>query len=326
MNVSGPKVVGGTKDNPLRSRTVNVSPSAASTTPPRQPRRDNAFRYALTIPTLVALLLIIAFPLAFALYVSMHDYDLTKGGIGEYVGFANYARTLGNDVFATAAKNTLVLSVSVVVLELLVALGLSLLLNTPGLRFRNVYLAILLIPLLISPIAVGLIWRLLLHPDLGAINWALGLVGLPKQEWLSGSTTAMPTIVGVDVWHETSLMLVIILAGLTSLPRDPIEAASVDGANGWQTFWTVTLPLLMPVLLVAVLIRMIAAMKTYDLIYILTRGGPGSATETISYSIWKNAFTSLDMGRSAAASFLLLIVILALTVVLVRVMDVGRDV
>jgi multiple sugar transport system permease protein len=120
-------------------------------------------------------------------------------------------------------------------------------------------------------------------------------------------------------------MIVIILAGLTALPRDPIEAAAVDGANRWQAFWTVTLPLLMPVLLVAVLIRMIAAMKTYDLIYILTRGGPGSATETISYSIWKNAFTSLDMGRSAAASFLLLVVILALTVVLVRVMDVGRD-
>jgi multiple sugar transport system permease protein len=171
-----------------------------------------------------------------------------------------------------------------------------------------------------------MIWRLLLHPDLGAVSWVLGLFGMPKQEWLSGQTTAMPTVVGVDVWHETSLMIVIILAGLTALPRDPIEAAAVDGANAWQTFWTVTLPLLMPVLLVAILIRMISAMKTYDLIYILTRGGPGSSTETISYSIWKNAFTSLDMGRSAAASFLLLIAILVLTVILVRVMRAGEEV
>ena len=308
------------KDDPAHYRAVSTS-QAAMSSPLQRRRRDNAFRYGLAVPTLIALVLIIAFPLAFALFVSTHDYDLTKGGIGPFTGAANYARTLGDDVFATAAKNTLVLSVSVVVLELIVALGLSLLLNTPGLRFRNVYLAVLLIPLLISPIAVGLIWRLLLHPDLGAINWALGLLGLPMQEWLSGSTTAMPTIVGVDLWHETSLMLVIILAGLTALPRDPIEAASVDGANSWQTFWTVTLPLLMPVLLVAVLIRMIAAMKTYDLIYILTRGGPGSSTETISYSIWKNAFTSLDMGRSAAASFLLLIAILVLTVILVKVMN-----
>jgi multiple sugar transport system permease protein len=267
----------------------------------------------------------VAFPLAFALFVSTHDYDLTEGGIGDFTGIENYARTLKDEIFAIAARNTVVLSVSVVALEVVIALGLSLLLNQKGLRFRNLYLAILLIPLLVSPIAVGLIWRLLLHPDLGAVSWVLGWFGLPKQELLSGQATAMPTIIGVDVWHETSLMIVILLAGLTALPRDPIEAAAVDGANAWQTFWTVTLPLLTPVLLVAVLIRLIAAMKTYDLIYILTRGGPGSSTETISYSIWKNAFTSLDMGRSAAASFLLLLVILVLTMVLVRAMDAGKD-
>lgn len=286
---------------------------------------ETAFRFGMTIPTILALVLVVGFPLLFALYVSTHDYDLTEGGIGAFTGIENYARTVQDELFAIAVRNTVVLSVSVVVLEVIVALGLSLLLNTRGLRFRNVYLAILLIPLLISPIAVGLIWRLLLHPDLGAVSWALGLFGLPKQEWLSGQNTAMPTVIGVDVWHETSLMIVILLAGLTALPRDPIEAAAVDGASEWQTFWTVTLPLLTPVLLVAVLIRLIAAMKTYDLIYILTRGGPGSSTETISYSIWKNAFTSLDMGRSAAASFLLLAAILVLTVCLVRVMDVGRD-
>jgi multiple sugar transport system permease protein len=294
--------------------------------PAMQTRRrpvGGAFRYGMTLPTILALLLVVGFPLVFALFVSVHEYDLTEGGIGAYSGFENYARTLADELFAIAARNTVVLSISVVSLELLVALGLSLLLNQPGLRFRNIYLAILLIPLLISPIAVGMIWRLLLHPDFGAVSWMLGLVGLPKQEWLSGQSTAMPTIVGVDVWHETSLMIVIILAGLTALPRDPIEAAAVDGATPWQTFWTVTLPLLMPVLLVAILIRLIAAMKTYDLIYILTRGGPGSATETISYSIWKNAFTTLDMGRSAAASFMLLAAILALVALLVRVMDRG---
>jgi multiple sugar transport system permease protein len=286
---------------------------------------DRLFRYGMTLPTMLALLFVVAFPLAFALFVSVHEYDLTEGGIGAFTGAENYARTLGDELFATAARNTAVLSVSVVVLEIIIALGLSLLLNQPGLRFRNLYLAILLIPLLVSPIAVGLIWRLLLHPDLGAVNWVLGAIGLPKQEWLSGQATAMPTIIGVDVWHETSLMIVIILAGLTALPRDPIEAAAVDGATVWQTFWTIKLPLLTPVLLVAVLIRAIAAMKTYDLIYILTRGGPGSATETISYSIWKNAFTSLDMGRSAAASFLLLVVILLLTILLVRIMKSGQE-
>jgi multiple sugar transport system permease protein len=296
--------------------TTVAAPGAAT----RRRSSSGPFRWGMTLPTIVALLAVVAFPLFFALFVSVHNYDLTKGGIGAFTGFVNYAAILGNDLYQTAARNTVVYSVSVVVLELLVALGLSLLLNQPGLRFRGVYLAILLIPLLVSPVAVGLIWRLLLHPDLGALNWMLGLLGLPKQEWLGGQASAMPTVIGVDVWHETSLMIVIILAGLTALPRDPIEAAMVDGASRWQILRTVTLPLLAPVLVVAALIRMIAAFKTYDLIYILTRGGPGTATETISYTIWKQAFTSLEMGKAAAASFLLLVAILILTIILIRVM------
>ncbi len=309
---------------PSSSEAVADRPTTdlASGAQPRRPRPRPRlpFRQTMTAPMVLALVLVVAFPLGYALYVSVHDYDLTEGGIGGFVGLASYRATLGEALFATAARNTAVLAVSVVVLELLIALGLALLLNQPGLRCRSVYLAILLIPLLVSPIAVGLIWRLLLHPELGAVNWLLGAVGLPRQTWLGGQHTAMPTIIGVDVWHETSLMIVIILAGLTALPRDPLEAATVDGASAWQVLRTITLPLLTPVLLVAVLIRMIAAMKTYDLIYVLTRGGPGTATETITYSIWKAAFTTLDMGRAAAASFLLLLVILGLTVVLIRAM------
>jgi multiple sugar transport system permease protein len=319
-------------EQPIRPRAIDDLTGRAVTDQPARvgarPRRGPVampFKYAMTVPTVVALLLIVAFPLAYALYVSVHDYDLTEGGIGPSIGLENYRETLADALFVTAAKNTAVLAVSVVLLELVAALGLALLLNQPRLRFRNGYLAILLIPLLVSPIAVGLIWRLLLHPELGAVNWLFGTLGLPKQAWLGGRHTAMPTIVGVDVWHETSLMIVIILAGLAALPKDPMEAATVDGASAWQVLRMITLPLLAPVLLVAVLIRMIAAMKTYDLIYVLTRGGPGTATETISYSIWKAAFTTLEMGRAAAASFLLLLVILALTVVLVRAMRSGAE-
>lgn len=283
------------------------------------PKRLLPFRIWMILPTAVGLLAVVGFPVGYALYVSLHDYDLTEGGIGDFVRLGNFRAVLDMDVFVEAAENTVVLTVSVVSLELVIALGLALLLNQPKLRFRSVYLAILLIPLLVSPIAVGLIWRLLLHPDLGAVNWAFGQVGISGQEWLSRQDTAMPAVVGVDAWHETSLLLVILLAGLTALPREPMEAATVDGANRWQVLRTITLPLLAPVMLVAVLIRMIAAMKTYDLIYILTAGGPGGATETISFRIWKVGFTNLDMGRASAASVLLLLVILALTLVLIRV-------
>ncbi|MCA9861142.1 MAG: sugar ABC transporter permease [Thermomicrobiales bacterium] len=274
----------------------------------------------MVLPTMLMLLGVVGFPIGYALYVSLHEYDLTEGGIGPWSRIENFRDVLGMNVFIQAIQNTVVLTISVVVIELIVAFGLALLLNQPGLRFKNVYLCILLIPLLVSPIAVGLIWRLLLHPDLGAVNWVFDQVGLPAQEWLSRKSTAMPAVIGVDVWHETSLLLVVLLAGLASLPREPLEAARVDGANGFQILRTVTIPLMAPVILIASLIRMISAMKTYDLIYILTSGGPGGATETISFRIWKIGFTNLNMGQAAAASILLLIAIMALTLVLIRVM------
>jgi multiple sugar transport system permease protein len=285
-----------------------------------------SFRIWMVLPTIAALVAIVGFPLGYAVYVSAHEYDLTKGGIGSWVWLKNFRSVLDMDVFVKAARNTVVLTISVVLVELLVAFVLASLLNQPRLRFRNLYLGILLIPLLVSPIAVGLIWRLLLHPDLGAVNWVLRQLGISGQEWLSRTDTAMPAVVAVDAWHETSLVLVVLLAGLAALPRDPLEAALVDGASRIQVLRTITIPLMMPVILVAALIRMIAAMKTYDLIYILTSGGPGGATETVSFRIWKMGFTNLDMGRAAAASVLLLLSILGLTVVLIRVMRTGVDV
>jgi len=181
-------------------------------------------------------------------------------------------------------------------------------------------LLILLIPMLMPPITVGTIWRLLLHPELGIINYFLGLMGLPQPAWLGDPRLAMITIIIVDIWHETSFILLILLAGLTSLPDELYEAAMIDGANSSQQFRFITVPLMMPTILVAVLIRMIAALKTYDLVYILTRGGPGIATETISYYIYRVAFVFLDMGKSSAMSFLLLVVIILLTLVLMRIM------
>jgi multiple sugar transport system permease protein len=199
-----------------------------------------------------------------------------------------------------------------------------LLLNNKRLKGRDFYLLILLIPMLMPPITVGLIWRLLLHPELGIINYSLGLLSLPQPAWLGNPRLAMVTIIIVDIWHETSFILLILLAGLTSLPDELYEAAMIDGANSQQKLRFLTIPLMMPTILVATLIRLIAALKTYDLVYILTRGGPGISTETISYYIYRVAFVFLDMGTSAAMSFLLLVLIVILTLVLMRVMRAGE--
>lgn len=282
-------------------------------------RADRKLRIQLVIPAMIGIWLVVGFPLLYAFYVSLHDYILSRGGIKGY-NLGNYTQIFSDQLLVGATRNTLILTISVVVLEFLIGFGLALLLHNKRLKGRDFYLLILLIPMLMPPITVGTIWRLLLHPELGIINYFLGQLGLPQPAWLGDPRLAMITIIIVDIWHETSFILLILLAGLTSLPDELYEAAMIDGANSIQQFRFLTVPLMMPTILVAILIRMIAALKTYDLVYILTRGGPGIATETISYYIYRVAFVFLDMGKSAAMSFLLLVVIILLTLILMRVM------
>ncbi len=285
----------------------------------RFPIRDRRTAISLVTPAVIGIWLVVLFPLLYALFVSVHDYILSQGGLGA-LNFSNYINVFKDDLLISAAKNTVILTVSVVVLEISLGLGLAMLLNTKRLKWRNVYLLILLIPMMMPPITVGLIWRLLLHPELGIINYMLGTIGLPQPSWLGDPHLAMITIIIVDMWHETSFILLILLAGLMSLPDEIYEAATIDGTSRFQKFRFITIPLMMPTLLVATLIRLIAALKTYDLVYILTRGGPGVATETISYYIYRVAFVFLDMGQSSAMAFLLLVLIILLTLLLMRIM------
>jgi multiple sugar transport system permease protein len=280
-------------------------------------------RWRMLMPLFVALLLVDAFPLVYAGIASLQRFLLSGADLSRpFVGLDNYVAFLSSEAFINAAKNTLVLSISVVTIETLVAFSLAFLLTLPNLSFRSVYLLIVMVPLLLSPVAVGLSWRLILHPDLGVLNWVLGLIGLPKFAWLGDVNLALPTIIAVDIWHETSILILMFYAGLSALPHEPLEAAKVDGASGWQSLRHITVPLMVPIIVVAVLIRLVSAVKTYDLIYILTRGGPGTSTETISYLIWRTGLAGpLDIGQAAAGSIILLLVIVGLTVLLLRATD-----
>jgi len=284
------------------------------------PSHDRITAKKLVSPAIIGIWVVILFPLLYAFYVSIHDWILSQGNIGP-LNFSNYTTVLRDPLLVNSAKNTIILTISVVILEILLGFGLALLLNNRRIRFRNIYLFILLIPMLMPPITVGLIWRLLLHPDLGIINYMLGLINLPQPAWLANPILAMITIIIVDSWHETSFIILILLAGLTSMPDEIYEAAIIDGANALQKFQFITLPLMMPTLIVAAIIRMISALKTYDLVYILTRGGPGISTETISYYIYKVFFVALDLGKSSAMAFLLLFVIIFMTFILMKVMQ-----
>jgi multiple sugar transport system permease protein len=282
-------------------------------------RRDRQFGRQMAAPALSALLLVILFPIFFALYTSVFDYTLMHPLHDDFVGLAHYRSALGDTDFGDSLWVTLRFVAAVVILEFLLGFTIALMLNTVE-RGKNVYYLILLFPLLINPVVVGLIWRMFLHPVLGIVNYLLGLIGIGGVNWLGDPANAFWTVVLVDIWHQVSFMVILLLAGLSALPREPYEAARMEGASAIQTFIHITLPLMRPIIVVTLLIRLIFAVRTYDLIYIMTRGGPGQATDLVSYFIYRQAFVTLNIAQAAAMSVILLLIVLALTAWLHRYM------
>ncbi len=281
--------------------------------------RNWAFGWAMTGPGLGALFLIVLFPVLWALFTSLHEYTLINPSFDVFTGLENYAIALGKAEFRHTLGLTAFFVLAVVLLEFALGFLVALMLNRVE-RFKPIYYAILLCPLLMNPVIVGLIWRMFLHPSLGIVNYLLSVIGIEPVNWLGSTAVALWTLVMVDIWHQVSFMIVLLLAGLSALPREPYEAARVDGASAFRCFVHITLPLMRPVIMVTLLIRLIFAVKTYDLVYIMTRGGPGVATDLVSYYIYRTAFVSLNIGEASAMSAILLGIILLLTGYLHRYM------
>ncbi len=281
--------------------------------------RDRLFGAAMASPALAVILLVILFPILFTLYTSAFDFTLITPNHDTFVGFEHYRHAFSLPELGNAFRVTLAFVLAVVILEFLIGFAVALMLNAVQ-HGKPIYYAILLCPLLMNPVVVGLIWRMFLHPELGIVNYLLDVVGIPPVNWLGDPQMAFWTIVLVDIWHQVSFMIVLLLAGLSALPREPYEAARMEGAGTLQCFLHVTLPLMRPVIVVTVLIRLIFAVRTYDLIYIMTRGGPGQATDLVSYFIYRQAFVGLNIGQASAMAVLLLLVVLALTGYLQRYM------
>jgi multiple sugar transport system permease protein len=282
-------------------------------------RRDRRFGLLLTAPGLAALLIVVAFPLVFSIYTSFFDFTLISPTFDDFVNFENYQEALDDEYLVPALWTTFRFVIASVVIEFAIGLSVALALNATT-RFKNVYYLILLAPLLINPVVVGLLWRMLLHPDLGLVNYLIPVIGIRPVNWLGDATTAFWTVVLVDIWHQVSFMAILLLAGLASLPREPYEAARMDGASALSCFIHITLPLMRPVIIIAVLLRLIFAIKTFDIIFIMTKGGPGTATDLVSYFIYRAAFFGLDIGRASAMSVALLVLVLVLTTYLYRYM------
>jgi multiple sugar transport system permease protein len=271
--------------------------------------------YRFLAPLLGLLGLIVAYPIGYSLWLSFTNYSILRQGQTDFVGLRQYLDLPDNSDYVTALRNTLVFVALAVSLELVIGLALALALQRQRWA-RDVTRSFLLTPMFVTPIAVGLMFRFLLNQQLGAIPAILDRLHVSVDFF--GPGLALLTIVGIDVWQWTPFMLLLLLAGLESLPSQPFEAAKVDGASAWLTFRRVTLPLLRPVIAVAVLIRMLDAFKVFEYVFATTRGGPGTATETIQYQVYRTGFQFFRLGEAAAMAFVLVAIVIGIIVLLYR--------
>lgn len=270
-------------------------------------------------PTVFTLLCIVIFPLIFSLSLSLHDWNIFRQEGWQWRGLGNYADILFLDpYFRQSLKVTVFYLLGTVPLQFILGLAVALILYRITRKIIGFLRTTLIVPAIMTPIVVGIIWRLMYNPDLGMLNYLLSLIGLPPVNWTGMPMSALPSVMMADIWEWTPFMALILLAGLQALPREPYEAAVVDGASNWQSFRYITLPLLSPVMLVAILIRLMDSFKTFDLIFVLTQGGPGMSTETMNYYTYRYGFKFFHMGYASALSWLLVIIVTVISIILVR--------
>ena len=266
-------------------------------------------------PALAVLLALSIYPLLYSITISLQQE--TAGGVVWSLG--NFSRLFSDNFFLTAMVHTFIYAAAALSCEFLLGLGLALLLNSK-MRGRGLFRASLLVPMMLPAVVVGVVWRLMLNPDFGAINGTLRRFGINTESltWTASPKLAMLSVIAVDVWQWTPFVFLVLLAGLQAIPEEPYEAALIDGSSRWQTFWHVTLPLLKPSILIVLLLRTMDLLRVFDQIFILTEGGPGFATETISLYIYRTAFRFFDFGYAAAMSFVLLALTNAISVIYIK--------
>ena len=265
------------------------------------------------LPLLLVLGVIVAYPLGYSLWLSLQDFEIIRRNDVSFVGLEQYGDLLADEDYLTAMRNTFVFVAVAVSLELAIGLALALALRRQRL-VRNLTRSLLLTPMFVTPIAVGLMFRFLLNQQLGIIPRLLNGFGISIPFF--GPDLALLSLALIDVWQWTPFMLLLLLAGLESLPEQPFEAARVDGAGAWMTFTRVTLPLLGPVIVVAVLIRGLDALKVFEYVFAITQGGPGTTTVTIQYHVYREGFQFYRLSEAAAMSWTLVAVVMVIVVVL----------
>lgn len=279
------------------------------------------FHHGMVAPLVALFVGVVGFPLLYAAYLSVTDYKLTDRGTPALVGADNFVATFGDAAFWNAFGTTALYVAVAVGLELAVGLAIALALQKQRWA-KDLTRSMLLAPMFITPIAVGLTFRFLLNDQLGAIPAMLDTIGISYDFF--GPGKALFTLALIDVWQWTPFMVLLLLAGLESIPKEPLDAARVDGAGGLYVLRRVTLPLLAPVLVVAILLRSLDAMKVFEYVFATTRGGPGTETETLQYFIYQTGIQFFRLGSASSMAFVVLVLVLAVIVLAFRRMDKAR--
>jgi multiple sugar transport system permease protein len=303
------------KDQATIERSVAARPRA------HRALSDTALKRLFLWPTLGLLIAFNIFPLLYSLYTSFTEYSAISGKAPVWIGLQNYRDILGSDELWLYFRNTGRFALLSVSLQMLVGFGLALLLHK---KFRGSGLitTLILIPMMLSPVVVGVFWQVMYNPNYGIFNYLLGFASGRGPAWTTDRNVAMWSIVIVDVWMWSPFVMLLCLAGLSAIPDYLYEAAEIDRASAWYTFWRITLPQTAPLLLIAVLFRTIEAFKSFDLVMGLTQGGPGNATELVSVNLYRTAFLGRwDTGYASAFAYIVLVIIVGVSNIYVKYLN-----
>jgi multiple sugar transport system permease protein len=278
---------------------------------------DRWYSYLLVTPAMIVLIFFGLVPLFYAIYLAFHHVDLISGGIGGFVGLDNFREALNDNVFWSATGRTLIFTIASVGIEMVLGISLAFLINQIK-WFKGIIRALFLLSLACAPAAVGLVWRYLYDPDFGVYTALLKMVGITAPNWLGDPSTAMPAIIAFDVWQWTPFVLLVALAGLQSLPKEPFEAAELDGASNWMVLRRLTFPMLAPVLTLVFILRTIDVIKMYDAVITMTRGGPGIATETVTYFLYRVGLKYFRLDQASSMALLVLFAVVVFCGIVLR--------